>query len=358
HAKCPQSQYCPFFASFSSLLSSSSVTASYSTSPGPSTSFCSSTMAMRASSLRKMRKGLDEEESRGTRRLRQLAQWRERCPGPASVVSSSPAGNRKVMLGPRPKPHRKAKNLLRASLEGAEFPQGQHCRQQGGADEQDQTWASPETEPTSAVRQAVAENSCVRSASSNWAAAQPHKDCPGWHSEASAHGSSPRGGIKLRGLRLDTGNFSWPSRGVARKTRIIDTVYNASNNELVRTKTLWFESHYLLPLARKKEKKSAPKAADKPADGADKEGADPGAAGGPISFTRSKKTMKKYLERQKKVRFLPRCRQPCARAVRPAAACTPASPPGLASAAERDGYILEGKELDFYLRKIRAKKTK
>uniref|UniRef100_A0A1I8HHR3 LAM_G_DOMAIN domain-containing protein n=1 Tax=Macrostomum lignano TaxID=282301 RepID=A0A1I8HHR3_9PLAT len=49
--------------------------------------------------------GLDEEE----------AAVLARCPG--SVVSSSPAGNRKVMLGPRPKPHRKAKNLLRASLE-------------------------------------------------------------------------------------------------------------------------------------------------------------------------------------------------------------------------------------------------
>lgn len=55
--------------------------------------------------------------------------------------------------------------------------------------------------------------------------------------------------------------------GVARKTRIIDVVYNASNNELVRTKTLvknaivvidatpfrqWYESHYAIPLGRKK----------------------------------------------------------------------------------------------------------
>merc|ERR1711977_296538 len=50
-------------------------------------------------------------------------------------------------------------------------------------------------------------------------------------------------------------------------TRIIDVVYNACNNELVRTKTLvknaivtidaapfrqWFEAHYALPLGRKK----------------------------------------------------------------------------------------------------------
>lgn len=55
--------------------------------------------------------------------------------------------------------------------------------------------------------------------------------------------------------------------GCTRKTRIIDVVYNASNNELVRTKTLvkncivlvdslpyrqWYEAHYTTPLGRKK----------------------------------------------------------------------------------------------------------
>ena len=34
------------------------------------------------------------------------------------------------------------------------------------------------------------------------------------------------------------GNFSWGSEAISRKTRIIDVVYNACNNELVRTKTL------------------------------------------------------------------------------------------------------------------------
>jgi len=46
------------------------------------------------------------------------------------------------------------------------------------------------------------------------------------------------GNKKYRALRLDQGNFSWPSEAVSRKTRIIDVVYNAANNELVRTKTL------------------------------------------------------------------------------------------------------------------------
>ena len=54
---------------------------------------------------------------------------------------------------------------------------------------------------------------------------------------------------------------------ITRKSRILDVVYNASNNELVRTKTLvkncivqvdstpfrqWFEAHYSVPLGRKK----------------------------------------------------------------------------------------------------------
>ena len=46
------------------------------------------------------------------------------------------------------------------------------------------------------------------------------------------------GNTKFRAMRLDTGNFSWGSEVCTRKTRVLDVVYNASNNELVRTKTL------------------------------------------------------------------------------------------------------------------------
>merc|ERR1712141_829543 len=71
------------------------------------------------------------------------------------------------------------------------------------------------------------------------------------------------GNKKYRALRLDQGNFSWGSESITRKTRIIDVIYNAANNELVRTKTLvknaiividatpfrqWYEAHYALPL--------------------------------------------------------------------------------------------------------------
>merc|ERR1712117_294786 len=75
------------------------------------------------------------------------------------------------------------------------------------------------------------------------------------------------GNMKFRALRLDHGNFGWASEGVSRTTRIVDVVYNATSNELVRTKTLvkgaivaidatpfrqFYESHYSKALGRKK----------------------------------------------------------------------------------------------------------
>ncbi|KAL5708779.1 40S ribosomal protein [Ranunculus cassubicifolius] len=76
------------------------------------------------------------------------------------------------------------------------------------------------------------------------------------------------GNVKWRALRLDTGNFSWGSEAVTRKTRLLDVVYNASNNELVRTQTLvksaivqvdaapfrqWYLQHYGVDIGRKKK---------------------------------------------------------------------------------------------------------
>ena len=82
------------------------------------------------------------------------------------------------------------------------------------------------------------------------------------------HTVRTRGGnTKYRALRLESGNFSWASEGQARKTRVLTVVYNASNNELVRTNTLvkgaiiqvdatpfrtWYEGFYGLPLGKKK----------------------------------------------------------------------------------------------------------
>jgi small subunit ribosomal protein S8e len=46
------------------------------------------------------------------------------------------------------------------------------------------------------------------------------------------------GNFKKRALKLDSGNFSLISLGITRKAKIFSVVYNASNNELVRTNTL------------------------------------------------------------------------------------------------------------------------
>jgi len=77
--------------------------------------------------------------------------------------------------------------------------------------------------------------------------------------------------MKRRALRLDHGNFSWGSESISKKTRVIDTVYNATNNELVRTKTLvknaivkvdanpfrqWYLTHYDIELNKKKIEES------------------------------------------------------------------------------------------------------
>ena len=46
------------------------------------------------------------------------------------------------------------------------------------------------------------------------------------------------GNTKFRALRINKGNYNWGSEGIALKTKIVDVVYNASNNELVRTTTM------------------------------------------------------------------------------------------------------------------------
>lgn len=112
------------------------------------------------------------------------------------------------------------------------------------------------------------------------------------------------GNRKFRALRLESGNFAWASQGTARKTRILDVIYNASNNELVRTKTLvknciisidatpfkqYYEAHYLLPCGRKKDGKL------QLAEGEED----------PLTKKRGKDAMKKYEERQKTAKVEP-----------------------------------------------------
>ena len=160
------------------------------------------------------------------------------------------------------------------------------------------------------------------------------------------------GNKKYRALRLDQGNFAWGSEAVSRKTRIIDVVYNASNNELVRTKTLvksaivsidatpfrqWYEAHYAKPLGRKKNVKLTEQEE--------------------IVLNKlekaSKKLVKKYDERRKNAKVDTALEDEFS-AGRVIAKLS--SRPGKCGRA--DGYILEGKELEFYLKKIKTKKGK
>ncbi|XP_032707125.1 LOW QUALITY PROTEIN: 40S ribosomal protein S8-like [Lontra canadensis] len=158
------------------------------------------------------------------------------------------------------------------------------------------------------------------------------------------------GNKKYRALRLDVGNFSWGSECCTRKTRIIDVVYNASNNELVHTKTLvkncivlidstpyrqWYESHYALPLGLKKEAKLTPEEEEI------------------LNKKRSKKIQKKYDERKKNAKISSFLEEQFQQGK--LLACI-ASRPGQCGRA--DVYVLEGKELEFYLRKIKAQKGK
>lgn len=127
---------------------------------------------------------------------------------------------------------------------------------------------------------------------------------------------------------------------VAKKTRILDVVYNASNNELVRTKTLvknavvlvdatpfrtWFEAHYHQTVAGKaieSEKKE------------------------------SRSLVNKVAQRRKEAEVDPAVVEQFATGRLYAVI---SSRPGQAGRA--DGYILEGDELKFYKHKLALKKS-
>ncbi|KAF2277683.1 ribosomal protein S8e [Westerdykella ornata] len=151
------------------------------------------------------------------------------------------------------------------------------------------------------------------------------------------------GNRKFRALRLDSGNYSWGSEGIAKKTRVIAVVYHPSNNELVRTNTLtksavvqidaapfrqWFEAHYGQPLGRKKQAKGAEKEEEKKKSNAvEKKQAERFKASGKVESA---------LEKQFEAGRL---------------YAVVSSRPG--QSGRVDGYILEGDELAFYQRLLR-----
>merc|ERR1712093_705891 len=154
------------------------------------------------------------------------------------------------------------------------------------------------------------------------------------------------GNRKWRALKLDAGNFSWGTEVCTKKTRLLDVVYNASNNELVRTKTLvknaivqidatpfrqWYETHYGISLGKKRKTKK----------GKEEEG--------PVS--KSKSVTDKLAKRQE-TRVIDPNIESQFDSNRLFAAIS--SRPG--QSGRCDGYILEGRELDFYLKKMIKKK--
>ncbi|WPH03462.1 40s ribosomal protein s8-a [Acrodontium crateriforme] len=149
------------------------------------------------------------------------------------------------------------------------------------------------------------------------------------------------GNRKFRGLRLDSGNFSWGSEGISRKVRVIGVVFHPSNNELVRTNTLtksavvqvdaapfrqWYEAHYGTPIGRRRQKAEETEEVKK-----------------------SKSVEKKQAERIKIQGKVEPAIERQFEASRLYAVV--ASRPG--QSGRCDGYILEGEELAFYQRAIR-----
>merc|ERR1712216_720821 len=153
--------------------------------------------------------------------------------------------------------------------------------------------------------------------------------------------------VKHGALRLDTGNFSWGSEVCTRKTRILDVVYNASNNELVRTKTLvknaivqvdatpfrqWYEAHYGVTVGKKKKKM----------DEGETE-ADAKKLSNSVNKKIAKRSEVRQLDPNLNSQF------DTGRLL----ACI-SSRPG--QCGRCDGFILEGKELDFYVKRMARKK--
>merc|ERR1711962_1919431 len=169
--------------------------------------------------------------------------------------------------------------------------------------------------------------------------------------QKSIHTVRCRGGnLKHRAMRLDAGNYSWGSESISRKTRILDVMYNAGNNELVRTKTLvknavvqidatpfkqWCECHYGQPLGRKKGHKAG-----------EMEDA-------PLTKPRSHHLQRK-IDARKPGPKLDQHLEDQFTSGRLLACIS--SRPG--QSGRGDGYILEGKELDFYLKKLKTKRGK
>ena len=174
------------------------------------------------------------------------------------------------------------------------------------------------------------------------------------------------GNLKYRALKLDSGIFCWAAEGIARKAKILDVVYNASNNELVRTKTIVkntivhidpdaFRQYYNKKYNKKIGKVVKEDAIKDPAKATSKK-ATKEPTKEPAKEPAKDAVVKKSRHLLKKIAALPSFIDPnleeqfnTGRVL----ACI-SSRPGQVGRA--DGYLLEGKELEFYLKKMEKKK--
>merc|ERR1719188_2100740 len=160
------------------------------------------------------------------------------------------------------------------------------------------------------------------------------------------------GNRKYRALRIDHGNFAWGSENCTKKVRLVDVVYNATSNELVRTKTLtkntivqidaqpykqWYLKRYGVELGKKKIKGKEVAKDEK------KEAEEP--------VKKSRHVLAKIAARAAKQKLDPAIEDQFVQGRLLAAI---ASRPG--QCGRCDGYVLEGEELTFYKRRLEKKK--
>lgn len=152
------------------------------------------------------------------------------------------------------------------------------------------------------------------------------------------------GKIKRRALRLNTGNYNWASEGVAFKTKVLNVVYNASNNELVRTNTLVKNTIVRVDATPFK------KYIVKHYFGSEDENFALNFNWEAETSEDNKKSDNKYIKRRQNGKIEQKIQEQVGKGQ--LLACI-SSRPGQSGRA--DGYILEGKELEFYLRKLEKK---
>jgi small subunit ribosomal protein S8e len=153
------------------------------------------------------------------------------------------------------------------------------------------------------------------------------------------------GNVKQRALRINEGNFNWISEKVTRKSKILEVVYNATHNELVRTqrvvkgcvvaidptpfKYYWhihYEEKKIAKLPEIKDPKRAQDLEDKKIKKQKKH-----------LFSESLDKYQHFFDNLNRNKLLAKI----------------TSRPG--QTGRSDGYLLEGKELEFYLKKIEKK---